>query len=64
MNKYLDKFYLGTWNLRSLYITGALAVVTTNLDRYRIEIAAIKEVKTDWRWKSDYYGNIKRAMNM
>jgi len=33
MNNYLDKFNLGPWNVRLLYIAGALTVVETNLER-------------------------------
>ncbi|KAL4152688.1 hypothetical protein QTP88_000521 [Uroleucon formosanum] len=53
MKNYLDKFNLGTWNVRSLYIAGALTVVEANLERYGIAIAAIQEV----RWTGE--GNLK-----
>jgi len=53
MKNYLDKFNLGTWNVRSLYIAGALTVVETNLERYGIAIAAIQEI----RWTGE--GNLK-----
>lgn len=45
MKNYLDKFYLGTWNVRSLNMADALTVVEPNLERYGIEIAAIQEVR-------------------
>jgi len=50
---YLDKFNLGTWNVRSLYMVGALIVVETNLERYRSAITVIQEV----RWIGN--GNLK-----
>ncbi|KAL4141659.1 hypothetical protein QTP88_004260 [Uroleucon formosanum] len=54
MKNYLDKFNLGTWNVRSLYMAGALTVVVeANLERYGIAIAAIQKV----RWTGE--GNLK-----
>ncbi|KAF0761881.1 craniofacial development protein 2-like [Aphis craccivora] len=42
-----------TWSVQLLYMAGALTVVETNLERYRISIMEIQEV----RWIGD--GNLK-----
>jgi len=53
MKNYLDKFNLGTWNVRLLYMAGALTIVETNLERNRIAITVIQEI----RWTGE--GNLK-----
>ncbi|KAL4096475.1 hypothetical protein QTP88_021421 [Uroleucon formosanum] len=41
----LTDLTIGTWNVRSLYRTGALTTVLSDLDRYRLAITAIQEVR-------------------
>jgi len=45
MNNRLTDLTIGTWNVRSLYRTGALTTVLSDLDRYRLAITAIQEVR-------------------
>ena len=35
----------GTWNVRSLYRVGALGLVTSELDRFRIDLVGVQEVR-------------------
>lgn len=53
MKNDLDKFNLGTWNMRLLYAAGALIVLKSNFERYRLAITAIQE----FRWTGE--GNFK-----
>jgi len=48
MNNRLTDLTIGTWYVRSLFRTGALTTVLSDLNRYRLAITAIKEV----RWTS------------
>lgn len=41
----LKDFSIGTWNVRSLYRTGHLTTVISNLERYQLNIAAIQETR-------------------
>jgi hypothetical protein len=40
---------LGTWNVRSLYGVGSLSVIARELDRYKLDIAGVQEV----RWEKE-----------
>lgn len=44
MNNRLTDLTFGIWNVRYLYRTGALTIVLSDLDRYRLAITAIQEV--------------------
>ena len=49
-------WFLASWNVRSLFRTGALKNLTKELDRYNIMIAAIQEIR--WRRSEIFdYGN-------
>ena len=39
-----NEFYLGTWNILSLYQAGALRILLDQVDKYKTEITAIQEV--------------------
>jgi len=52
-SKKLEKLSLGTWNVRTLYGTGALTTVVSAIETYRLDIAAIQEL----RWTGS--GSIK-----
>jgi hypothetical protein len=45
MNNGLTDLIIGTWNVRYLYRTGALTTVLSDLDRYRLAIIVIQEVR-------------------
>jgi len=53
MKNKLQKFSLGTWNVRTMYAAGAMTTVVSALQRYLCEIVAIQEI----RWTN--VGNIK-----
>ena len=42
--KHRDMF-LGTWNVRTLYSSGALEILTRELDRTGLDIVALQEVR-------------------
>jgi len=52
-NVELKDFTTGTWNVRTLYRSGHLTTTTLELERYRLDIIAIQEV----RWPGE--GNLK-----
>ena len=37
----------GTWNVKSLYRAGVLGLVTSEIDKYRMDLVGVQEV----RWK-------------
>jgi exonuclease III len=41
----LSDITIGTWNVRSLYRTGALTTTISCLERYKLDITAIQEVR-------------------
>jgi len=45
MKNYSKKFNLGTWNMRSLYMTYTPMVVQSNLENYGIALTAVLEVR-------------------
>ncbi|XP_025199561.1 uncharacterized protein LOC112597650 [Melanaphis sacchari] len=51
--KEITDFRIGTWNVRSLFRTGALTTSQSCLERYEMDITAIQEV----RWTSS--GSLK-----
>ena len=44
---------LGTWNVRSLYIAGALMAAARELARHKLDLAGVQEV----RWEKE--GTVK-----
>jgi hypothetical protein len=40
-----DDFYIATWNVFSLYGAGTLKQLKTELEKYRIDIAAVQEIR-------------------
>ena len=40
-----NEFYLGTWNVLSLYRAGALRILLDQIDKYKIGITAIQEIR-------------------
>lgn len=38
---------IGTWNVRSMYRTGILTSIISCLERYKLGIAAVQEVRWD-----------------
>ena len=40
-------FFLGTWNVRSLYIAGSLAAAARELARYKLDLVGVQEVRWD-----------------
>ena len=38
---------IGTWNVTSLYRTGAVALVTQELAKYRLDLVGVQEVRLD-----------------
>ena len=40
---------LGTWNVRSLYRAGSLMAAARELDRYKLELVGVQEV----RWEKE-----------
>lgn len=48
---------IGTWNVRSMYRTGKLTTIVSCLERYRLDITAVQEI----RW--DGSGSIKSQGN-
>jgi len=53
MNNKLKSLSIGTWNVRTLYATGARKIVTSTIEKYKIDIVTIQEL----RWIG--VGNIK-----
>lgn len=49
----LTGLYMGTWNVRSMYRTGTMTTIISCLERFRLDITAVQEV----RW--DGFGSIK-----
>jgi len=41
--------FLGTWNVRSLYIAGALVAAARELARYKLDLVGVQEV----RWEKE-----------
>lgn len=41
----LKDFLIGTWNVRLLYRAGHLTTVVSELERYRLDLVAIRETK-------------------
>ena len=35
----------GTWNVRSLYRAGALGLVTSEIDKYRMDVVGVQKVR-------------------
>ncbi|KAL4111786.1 hypothetical protein QTP88_015673 [Uroleucon formosanum] len=44
-SKNLEKLSLGTWNVHTLYATGALMTVVSAIETYRLDIVAIQELR-------------------
>lgn len=44
-NNKLEKLSLGTYNMRTLYVTGALTTVVLVVETYRLDIVVIQELK-------------------
>nr|XP_022322870.1 craniofacial development protein 2-like [Crassostrea virginica] len=40
-----DNLYIGSWNVRSMYITGKTAQVEKEMDRYQLDIIGLSEVR-------------------
>lgn len=40
-----DSIYIGSWNVRSMCITGKRAQIEKKFDRYRLDIFGLREVK-------------------
>jgi len=38
---------MGTWNIRSLYRPGSLKAAARELERYKLDVVAVKEVRWD-----------------
>ena len=38
---------LGTWNLRSLYRAGSLKAAAKELERYKLDVVSVQEVRCD-----------------
>jgi hypothetical protein len=37
----------GMWNVKSLYRAGALGLVTSEIDKYRMDLVGVQEVRWD-----------------
>ena len=46
----------GTWNVRSLYRAGALDLVTSEIDRCRMDLVGVQEVRWDGSGTLVYIG--------
>jgi exonuclease III len=44
----------GTWNVRSLYRVGAIKSVVEELEKYKLDLAGVQEV----RWKGEGYQTV------
>jgi len=44
---------IGTWNIRTLYKPGALKIITEEVEKYKIPLVAVQEI----RWTGE--GNIR-----
>jgi len=53
MNNKLKALSIGIWNVRTFYATGAMKIVTSTIEKYKINIVTIQEL----RWTG--VGNIK-----
>jgi len=51
------------WNFRSLYRAGALGLVTSKLDRCRMDLAGVEEVRWEGSGKSGNYTLFYRKGN-
>ena len=51
-----NEMFIATWNVRSLFQSGASRVLEDELERYSIQIAAIQEI----RWKTTEYIELKK----
>ncbi|XP_061176179.1 craniofacial development protein 2-like [Saccostrea echinata] len=40
-----DNIYIGSWNVRSMYVTGKTAQIEQEMDRYRLDIIGLSEVR-------------------
>jgi hypothetical protein len=40
-------FFLGTWNVRSLYRAGSLTAAGRELARYKLDLVGVQEVRWD-----------------
>ncbi|XP_008178654.1 craniofacial development protein 2-like [Acyrthosiphon pisum] len=48
---------IGTWNVRSMYRTGTLTTVVSCLERYRLDITAVQEIRRDGSGSIKSQGN-------
>ena len=52
-NGHLARF--GTWNVRSLYRAGALGLVTSEIDKYRMDLVGVQEVRWEGSGTLEYF---------
>jgi exonuclease III len=51
-----NNMFIATWNVRSLYQPGASRMLEEELEKYKVDIAAIQEI----RWKSTEIVELKK----
>ena len=57
-------FFLGTWNVRSLYRAGSLTVAARELARYKLDLVGVREFRWEKGDTGDYIFSMKTEMKI